>query len=401
MDLQQLKFNRNKILTDMSAIAEKPWTPESRSQFDKLSKAAEESEADIRRVEQIEAIEAQRRSFTPSPRPNGNGGFSGASEERKANVSRAFRSYILNGRGGLNVEERDLLTTGSAGALIPQEFFPVLTDALKFYGPIVQELKQRITPGSAAPLKISLVNDTTNSLTLIGEGTTVTETDPTFQSRIVGADLLSSGLVKVSVQELEDSSFDLSSWLRDAFGLSYGRGIEAAVTNAKDGSGTALPNFTALTSIAQVATTTGTLNGGIGWTDLVNTFAGLDTAYLPNAKWSMTPQTRNYLLAQKDGFGRPFFTPDPTGQQPFSMLMSYPIVFNTSLPQMGANAVPILFGDFRSAALFRTDGAPELVVLNERYMDTLEKGFFLYQRAGVASLDAGVHPLASLKQASS
>jgi len=41
------------------------------------------------------------------------------------------------------------------------------------------------------------------------------------------------------------------------------------------------------------------------------------------------------------------------------------------------------------------------VVLQERYMDTLEKGFFLYQRAGLVSLDAGTHPLLSLKQAAS
>jgi HK97 family phage major capsid protein len=97
----------------------------------------------------------------------------------------------------------------------------------------------------------------------------------------------------------------------------------------------------------------------------------------------------------------PYFTPDPSGDKPFSSILGYPIVLNSSLPQMGANQVPILFGDFRSAALFRTDGQPELVVLQERYMDTLEKGFFLYQRAGVASLDAGTHPLASLKLAAS
>jgi HK97 family phage major capsid protein len=397
--VEQLKFNRNKLLTDMAALAAKPWTPESRTQFDKMSTDVTALESDIQRAERVAAFEAEQRSFDRSPRPVA--GAVNDNAEQRAKVSKAFRSYILNGRAGLNAEERDLLTTGSAGALIPQEFFPVLTDALKFFGPIVNELKQRVTPGSAQPLKISLVNDTVNSLTLIGEGTAVTDTDPTFQSRLLGADLLSSGLVRVSVQELEDSSFDLSSWLRDAFSMRYGRGIEAAVTNAKDGSGTALPNFTALTSIAQVATTTATLAAGIGWKDLVNTFADLDAAYLPNAKWSMTPQTRNTLLGQVDGFGRPFFNPDPTGTRPFDTLMGYPIVLNTALPQLGANAVPILFGDFRQTALFRTDGAPELVVLNERYMDQLEKGFFLYQRAGVASLDAGTHPLVSLKQAAS
>jgi HK97 family phage major capsid protein len=401
--VQQLKFNRNKLLTEMSALASKPWTPESRTKFDSISKDVEALDGDVQRAEQVAAFESHASSFTRSPRPAIGGGTDGhiSADEKRSNLSSAFRSYILHGYNGLRSEQRDLLTTGSAGALIPQEFYPVLTDALKFYGPIVQELKQRVTPGSAQPLKISLVNDTVNSLTLIGEGTTITETDPTFQSRIVGSDLLSSGLVKVSVQELEDSSFDLTEWLRDAFSIRYGRGMQAAVTNAVDGSSTALPNFTALTSIAQLATTTTALANGIGWDDLVNLFAGLDVAYLPNAKWSMTPQTRNYLVGTKDGFGRPFFTPDPSGDKPFQSIMGYPIVLNTSLPQMGASAIPILFGDFKASALFRTDGAPELVVLQERFMDTLEKGFFLYQRAGVASLDAGTHPLVSLKQAAS
>jgi HK97 family phage major capsid protein len=402
--LQELKFNRNKILTDMSALASKPWTTESRTAFDKMSADVTVLDGDVLRAEQMAAHDSNQASFTRSARPgigDGKGINTMSADEKRSKVSSAFRSYILNGRGGMSEEQRDLLTTGSAGALIPQEFYPVLTDALKFYGPIVQELKQRVTPGSAQPLKISLVNDTVNSLTLIGEGTTVTETDPTFQSRIVGADLLSSGLVKVSVQELEDSSFDLTTWLRDAFSLRYGRGIEAAVTNAKDGSSTTLPSFTALTSIATVAATTATLAGGIGWGDLTSLYGGLDVAYLPNAKWSMTPQTRNYLVSLKDGFGRPFFTPDPSGDKPFQSIMGYPIVLNSALPQMGASKTPIQFGDYRSAALFRTDGEAQLVVLQERYMDTLEKGFFLYQRAGVANLDAGTHPLASLAQAAS
>ena len=372
--LQDLRYALNKNLTDLSALGSHKdgFNADRRSKFDALEKEIEKIEADIVRSENLAAIEKRANTGPRSPRPHPNDGLGfgkSSTSENKSEVSRAFRSFILNGRNGMSREERDLLTTGSAGALIPQEFFPVLTDALKFYGPIVNELKQRITPGSAQPLKISLVNDTVNSLTLIGEGTGVTETDPTFQSRIVGADLLSSGLVKVSVQELEDSEFDLASWLKDAFSMRYGRGIEAAVTNAKDGSGTALPSFTALTSIAVVAATTATLAGSIGWTDLVDVYSGLDVAYLPNAQWSMAPQTRNALVAMKDGFGRPFFTPDPSGTRPFQSIMGYDIVLNTALPQLGANSKPILFGDFRSAALFRTDGAPELVVLNERYID--------------------------------
>lgn len=304
MELIQLKEKRNKLLTEMQQLALKGFTTESRAQFDAMDRDVRAVEEDITRAERVASFDREQNSFTRVPRPgvNNSGSLESMSaDEKRSRVNKAFRSYIQHGYNGMNQEHRDLLTTGSAGALIPQEFFPVLTEALKFYGPIVNELKQRVTPGSAQPLKISLTNDTVNSLTLIGEGTTISEADPTFQSRIVGADLLSSGLVKVSVQELEDSSFDLSEWLREAFSIRYGRGIENAATNAVDGGGNPLPNFTSLTSIAQVVATTAALASGIGWSDLTNLYSGLDVAYLPNAKWSMSPATRNYLVGLKDG----------------------------------------------------------------------------------------------------
>ena len=68
---------------------------------------------------------------------------------------------------------------------------------------------------------------------------------------------------------------------------------------------------------------------------------------------------------------------------------------------MGASAIPILFGDLESAYMLRTDGQPSIIRLNERFADSLEVGFFLWSRVGGISLNAGVAPLVSIKQASS
>jgi HK97 family phage major capsid protein len=179
------------------------------------------------------------------------------------------------------------------------------------------------------------------------------------------------------------------------------------VTLGKDSSGTTLPNqaTNGLTGVAAIGTTTAALANGIGWDDLTACFSSLDPAYTNplRARWLMNSSTRAYLLGLKDGFGRPYFTMDPSADGPFDKLMGFPVVLNQSLPNMGASAQPILFGDLQASYLLRMDGQPSILRLNERYADTLEVGFYLWSRVGGASLVApsASTPLASIKQASS
>ena len=409
--ITELKEKRNKLLTEMQALALKPFTTESRSAFDKMNADVTAIEEDIKRVEAIEARSAQDRSFERSPRPGIGAQTSFDSlpvEERKKKFSRAFQQYATRGSiHAVDPEYRSLLTTSDAtgGALIPQIFAGELIDALKFYGPIAQRVRQKVTENNGAPIKISLDNDTQNGLTLLAtEGTSgPAETDPTFQSKILGVDTVTGGLVKISFQELEDSSFDLDSFIREKFALRYGRGMETAVTTGVDSAGTTLPNQASggLLASASVGTTTSTLEAGIGWSDLIAAFGALDAAYInPGTAWVFNTSTRAYLLGQKDGFGRPFWIPDPSADGPFSKLLGYDVVLNQAMPNVGgANATPILFGDLQRAYLLRTDGEPSILRLNERYADTLEVGFFLYARIGGVSLNAGTSPLVSIKQA--
>jgi HK97 family phage major capsid protein len=413
ISLQDLKFQRNKLLTDMQAIGVAGFTTESRASFDKMNKRVEELEADIQRAELLEARALEQSQFTRSARPGQmNGGLAGGAdmsdpEQRSKASKKAFLQFARGGVGALNSEQRDLISTSSNGeSLIPQAFNAELIAALKYYGPIASLVRQRITDNNGSPIKVSLANDTANGLVLLGtEGTTVPpETDPAFQSAIMGVDTLSAGLIKVSFQELEDSYFDLDSWIREAFGIRYARGLERAVTLGVDGLGNALPNTVTggLAGSAVVGDTTATVADGIGWNDLSTAYGALDPAYTTDkAVWQMNSNTRAYLVGLKDGFGRPFFQPDPSMDSPFARLMGYRVVINQSLPNMGANATPILFGDPSAAFLLRTDGQPKVLRLSERFADTLEVGFFLWLRAGAISIVASgaPNPLVSIKQA--
>jgi HK97 family phage major capsid protein len=407
MDLNQLKEKRNKLLTDMQAIAQTGFDATNRSAFDAMDVDVRAVEQDITRAERVASIEADQRSFTRVPRPGIGEGANSDPEVRKRNLNKAFQAYALRGVAGLNQEQRDILTTTSNGAaLIPQLFNNSLIDALRYYGNTAALVKQKVTENGGAPLKIVLSNDTANGMTLLAtETTSPQETDPAFQSQLLGVDTITGGLVKVSFNELEDSAFDLDSWLREAFGKRYGRGLETAVTLGKDSAGTVLPNQASggLAGSAVIGGTTTTVAAGVGWDDLTGLFGALDPAYLASPKWVMNSNTRAYLIGLKDGFGRPYFTPDPTNTAPFSRLMGYDIVLNQSMPNMGVSAKPIIFGSLQDAYMLRTEGQPFILRLNERFADTLEVGFFLYSRVGGASIVAtgAPNPLVSLQQAGS
>lgn len=410
---KEIRQKISKLLIEQQEIALAGFNAESRQKFDRIQKDVDQFEADASRLEAMEARASAERSFTPVPRPASIGESvidRMSTEERTVKTKAAFKSYALRGIGGMTVEERDLITTGATGqAVIPQLFNPELIAALKYYGPTAQLVRQRVTDNNGAPIKVSLANDTANGLTLLStEGTSSpAETDPAFQSSIVGVDTLTAGLVKISFQELEDSSFDLDTWIREAFGLRYARGLETAVTTGKDTSGTALPNQSSggLAGVAVVGTTTSALANGIGWDDLTATYGAVDPAYSTPTKgrWVMNSSTRSYLLGLKDGFGRPYFVMDPANDAVFGRLAGFEVVINQAMPSMGANAVPILFGSLNDAYLLRTDGQPTILRLNERYADTLEVGFLLFTRAGGTTIVAtsAPNPLVSLKQAAS
>lgn len=308
MSIKTLQEKRNKLIIDAAALVQAAEvTAESRQAADAMFAEIGVIDGDIQRLKNIEKLQAEANSFERSPR----GPVAPVTEDRKKAFNEAFRVYARHGLGALNAEQRDLVTTSdvTGGALIPQEFGGVLHEAQKFYGPIASMVAQKVTDNNGRPMKISYANDTANGIKLLStEGSSSpAETDPGFVSAILGVDTITGGLVKVSFQELEDSAFNLDSWLRQAFSIRYARGIEKAVTLGVDSAGTTLPNQATggLVASASLGTTTAALANGIGWDDLVNTLSALDPAYInQDTKWVMSSSTRNYLLGLKDGFGR-------------------------------------------------------------------------------------------------
>jgi len=347
-----------------------------------MVKDVEQLEQDIATAEKLEKYEAETRETVRPPR--GNPAASEAETREKSDREvRAFERYVRYG------ETRDLTTT-STGAVIPQLFNQTIIDAQKLIGNTVTIVGKKVTNNNGAPIKVGMSNDVGNTLVTItgGEGTALTDTDPTFSGFIMNTDTVAT-MVKASFQELEDASFDVGSWIKQKFALRYYRGLEYLLTNG---------NSSNVASIITGATLGGTsaVSGTVAFDDLNLVYSALDPAYEGNASWVMSSTSRALIMGLKDTLGRPIFIPNPSSGV-LDHLFGRPIVLNQQLPSaFVAGNTGILYGDFNEGYLLRTDGDLSIRRLDERFADSLEVAFLAYARVAGASTDAGTHPILKL-----
>ena len=319
----------------------------------------------------------------------------GVSNDEQVEVAkRSMRDFVVHGKLS---EQRDLGVSTPSGnisggsQLVAPAFSPILTQAQLAYGGVVNIVSQRQTE-TGASMKISLVNDTANGLTAWGEDTAASEADPTLSTITSNTDKYTTGVILVTLEELEDSYFDLDAFIRDAFGQRLYRGL---AKNISQGSGNFASYFSGATSGATSAAPT-----AITYADLLALYGSLDPAYLPNATWTMNSATRTALLGVTDTTGRPLFQPAlsaPNGADALGTLLGHPVVLDQFAPSIAATHTPIAFGDFKAGFTLRNVG--EFAIARDPYTYLFSKGavgFIGYGRGGSYSTDAGTHPIKTL-----
>jgi len=416
-DSKTLRESRAKLVLDAQALI--PATgvidAETRTKFDKLMADADSLGEVIVRLEAEETRSKEERAQRMQIPNVGQHQDPGTPDEKEA-----FKRYIQYGerssnlrqeyRAGSGIVVSSASGAGGGGAFVPQTFLPILVEAEKAWGGMLPYITQRKVD-SGAPMKYAYVNDTSNSLAVVGEQSAPSETDPTTGTSTISSDMLTTGTILVSLQELQDSYFDIDSFLKNAIGKRYLRGLNASVTN-----GSSSNNVSSLIAAAQnsgcynltasgatsVANWVGQTLPASAFADIVSLYGKLDPAYLANATWVMNSSMRATLMGIQNTLGNPIFIPSPSAGALDTML-GRPVVLNQAIGSASAIGVspvtvgnPIcMFGDLSNYILTT---AQELTVirLNERFMDTLQVGFIGYARHGGTLIDAGTHPVVSL-----
>lgn len=422
---REMREQRKKLVTDAQALISRDGlTKEDREKFDKMMTDADALKADIDRIEQAEEAAAQLRSAPPENKPNG-----GNSEEEKAEkdkkFAKAFRNYLKHGltansidRGisdeerGLLLERRDMGTGGGnalqgtgGGFFVPVGFVYDVEEALKYYGPMLKAATIMPTD-TGQPLPYPTANDTAVVGELVGEAQQVTTNDVTLGNVVFNAYKYSTKMVKVSVELLQDSAFDIEAFLKKQFAIRLGRILNTHFTTGA-GSGSSQPNgiITASTAgptaVGSSGNTGGSETGGtsIGSDDLFELEHSVDILYRQGAAFMMNDLTLKKIKQIKDKFGRPLWMPGLSVKEP-DTINSYPYWINNDMATVAVNNKTVLFGQIEKYMIRQVK---ELSVLRlvERFADFGQVAFIGFARYDGNLLDAGTHPTKYLVQASS
>jgi len=114
---------------------------------------------------------------------------------------------------------------------------------------------------------------------------------------------------------------------------------------------------------------------------LIDCFYTPMSIYRRNGHWAFNSTTEAVIRKLKDGEGQYLWEPAVQAGQP-ATLLGKPIVNPEGMPDIGANAYPIVFGDFNAGYKIRDRAGVSVQRLVERYAEYDQTGFLIKKRVG-------------------
>jgi HK97 family phage major capsid protein len=287
-------------------------------------------------------------------------------EYKKAfwNVMRNKKNYQL--QNALEVGE-----DSEGGYLVPDEFERTLIEALEEEN-IFRTMAKVITT-SSGDRKIPVVA-TKGTAAWVDEEGEISESDDAFTQASIGAYKLAT-MIKVSEELLNDSVFNLESYIAKEFARRIGAKEEEAFFIG-DGSGKPTGIFHS-TNGAQIGVTAASATA-ITVDELMDLFYSLKSPYRRKAVFVMNDATVKAIRKLKDGSGQYIWQPSITAGTPDTIL-NRPVKTSAYVPTIASAAKSIAFGDFgyywvadRQGRVFKR--------LNELFAVTGQVGFMATQR---------------------
>ena len=217
---------------------------------------------------------------------------------------------------------------------------------------------------------------------------TITETaTPTIERISIRLHELSA-MPKASQRLLDDSAFDVEGWLAAKIATRFIRAESAAFVN---GDGVDKPKgFLLPAKVANASWTWGSLGyvpsgaaADFATTNavdcIVNLIYALGADYRANAAFVMNSKTAGAVRKMKDADGR-FMWSDGLAAAAPALLMGYPVLICEDMPDIGANAYAIAFGDFNAG--YTIAERPDLRVLRDPFSAKPHVLFYATKRVG-------------------
>lgn len=335
------------------------WSKDIEKQVDDIYEEIDRIDAQIARAERQARIDGDAAADDQAGdrRDRLNASLSPEQREQAQNYDNAFRNFLVRGERGLTDEEMTTLRTGrpqnaqsvgtgtSGGYLVPAGFGGELLEALRAFGG-VRSVAEVIQTASGSDLPWPTVDETAQEGEIVGENQPASSQDVTFGTTSIGAQKWSSKIFTLPFELLQDQGpgIDIEAFVRRAAATRIARIQNKKFTN---GSGTNEPLGLVTSAAAGKIGATGTVTSP-SYDDMVDLEHSVDPAYrtMPGVGWMFHDFMLRNLKKLKDISGYPLWLPGLSAKDPDTFLR-YKYTINQDMPQPGANAKSILFGDFK------------------------------------------------------
>lgn len=375
MNIVELREKRAKLWATMEGFLETHRTgmgvlsADDDTTYNNMEKELDALTNEIKRMERRDVIEQELNK--PTQQPLTQKPMATQDTKKVGRASNAYKEDFGCHLRGKQLIHNVLSTTVDAngGYLVPTEFERQIVDALREQN-IMRTLCKVITTESERKIPVAATHSVAN---WTAENAAFAESNPTFDQKTIDAYKLTD-LIKVSIELLDDSAFDLEDYIANEFAYAFGAAEEQAFC-VGTGSGQPTGLFTA--KGAQVGVTAASATA-ITADELINLVYSLKAPYRKNAKFLMNDATVSAIRKLKDSNGAYLWQPSIQAGQP-DKLLGYDLYTSPFVPTAAAGALPVAFGDFKNYWIADRSGRT-VQRLNELYSTNGQVGFVGTQR---------------------
>lgn len=356
MQLKNMIERKNERITRAEEIL-KGAESEKRELTDDEAAELAEIRDDVRKIKDALKINDELGADDKQPKeeakPTGDNG--GKPQDTEARELRAFEAYL---RGDKVMQERGgELTFTDNGAVIPTSIANQIVKKVYDVAPVLQKSQKYNVKG-----KLQLpYYDTTNggiNVAYAQEFTPLASSNGAFKS-IELSGYLAGALSKISNSLINNSQFDIVSFVVNQMGEDIARWIEHELLVGTSEKVAGLSGITNKTTAAAA--------NAITANEIVTLKDSIKDVFQGNAVWIMSNKTRTALRLLKGNDGHYLLQNDITS--PFgSTLLGKPIYVSDNMPEIGASAAPIYYGDLTGLATKFTENI-STQILREKYAD--------------------------------
>ena len=333
---------------------------------------------EIARLERQEALDAELNRPVNKPLTGKPGGRTDADDEEDK-TGRASDDYRKNFWNAMRskvpmpavTNALQIGTDSEGGYLVPDEYERTLVEALEEENIFRQMAK--VIKTSSGDRKIPVVASKGTASWIDEEGA-YPESDDSFGQVSIGAYKLGT-MIKVSEELLNDSVFDLQSYISREFARRIGAKEEEAFFTG-DGKGKPL-GVLAATGGAETGVTAASATA-VTADELMDLYYSLKSPYRKKSVWVLNDSTIKAIRKLKDNNGQYLWQPSLTAGAP-DMILGRPIKTSAYMPAIAAGAKTIAFGDFSYYWIADRQGR-SFKRLNELFAATGQVGFLASQR---------------------